>query len=1026
MEFSNSANELQNTIDSAFECLGLNQRSKAIALLFSVSTHAGFDKAFRDASRKLAQAKPPLTSMKWWQQQKAFARGLQKFAKPFPLLWSLIFEVRSTRPDAPLRTMRGVLRHVGGPGLKPGPEAFDEAFKAFASLSEQWRAENLGLLTAALSRAELDKNFGPQIRSALHAISPAWSATAWIAFVTSGSHLVSPDDCANTVKALGQRTTKERDALVILINTLSTLQGAHLFSDAQITAIFRHLANNREWAHVASFLRTRWAPLVCNSLFAPDQARPWGALDEWGFVDLLVAELLRSGQVAAVSEIVAYCVRLGQDDLALVVRLTIALGDGRHAVEADWDLLIGWLHGLDEESAVTTCTSFVSALYKTGLFTEERKQRLVLLTRSWPDEQKARYLSNLIAGCCGDVGPNLWKIALDLAKEHGFQFIGMRHRFVDLALTQREGWKPAPDEIAVELLQFLTQSLAGKANTQWPDVICEKSRPSAATFKWLLGPGAPVLADLCKRIRPARLLMAQAARIAPEFLLALPPLDKLASPNDLLGIIFAVAETLAQQAPLNAHLADLLRRWTDLLPPPLGPLASLAMEVIKQRSASGQLPQPLTLARPGSPFKTLGRPVQQCLELSANPDGWRSVQWQAAYQAALANALIRPSLQLDTLETLFVYRRELRTPAPKVNWNIVFNGDAQESIRLCTVPAAGECLTAWCTAIYRVVAALCDCGAKDAGRHKTIVDALAPHLKPLLQALVGEQPKLVAIDAVSLPQLLAAALPSRPTLDSLDGELLRRITDRFNQQAPALKKDIAGHVAALLQVGQAQLQGDDAQRIGNLQAAHKALVALITGADFALQREVFGFYTLEIMSKDLPDCLLLGHAIEPRLAPDGSRACAMLDRLAGPWVLVAVRDAAGVLVAMAWCVLCTIPSSKLLVPVCDLISVKPDLDNKSTVINNETVIVPFSKAVATQLVAGLPWVAGRLGLQRAFAVWCPTGPTAQWEAPSHAPADPPGLAVLGPLALTTDFIGVAFDGSFHIYEVDPLPPGDGH
>jgi len=345
-----------------------------------------------------------------------------------------------------------------------------------------------------------------------------------------------------------------------------------------------------------------------------------------------------------------------------------------------------------------------------------------------------------------------------------------------------------------------------------------------------------------------------------------------------------------------------------------------------------------------------------CLSLIKGAQPALAAIFQAVFvKALLAMAKNRYRLNFADESAVAKAQKGLKEQFPTIDWNcVLFSGaDAQQRelvAQFCTEPMIGSIVGGWVTSLgelsYQLVI------------HKGIDKAaLHAHLLPVLMAGQGAAAVAQAGGDIAPEQVVkvfgrkGAAAPSR--CDILEGFRVPGV------EPFAFSDELDHHLMALLDLaGKAKL---DADCIAVFGAAHRTLKKSITSPFFRDSYDNFWYASIDLLDKgDMASLLLMQQlALVPPDAQDW--AAFMLAALAGPCMVVTVRDETGGLMAFLGCTLVKVdagahgPAHMALV--CEKFFAYPGLDFSSP-------DSPAAISLAPELLVALQRLADKLKVDR--------------------------------------------------------------
>lgn len=315
--------------------------------------------------------------------------------------------------------------------------SFPAVFDMYEQASEQGRAGALSELLATIVQFGIAKNCDAKVLQLMSTFTPAWAATAWMSFVKSGAMLVKPEHHRRAAQAFLTCNPHEAQAVKTLEWLLCKQDqpDAQAFSPSEQKAMLERLVILHQWPALLSLLNTYRAPLICSLLFSNGDMALWDELrngEEVRFVGRALArwragsDILPRNSSTTISLLVEHCITNRENNLHAVQELMLGLCEGLHDDQGDWDKLLDSAEVLlDPEGVMEVGLTLASCLGRLDLFSYQRKMRLFRLCASWPPVQNLRYMSRLIRGAKGHVGPLAWARVIPAAKACAFDDVSL-------------------------------------------------------------------------------------------------------------------------------------------------------------------------------------------------------------------------------------------------------------------------------------------------------------------------------------------------------------------------------------------------------------------------------------------------------------------------------------------------------------------------------------------------------------------------------------------------------------------------
>lgn len=955
MESHDDPNDLAQLVQHGFQML--QARMGLLAVQFFYAAHQKSAGQFAQAFRSQSEANE--ARIPWDVQRAVLTQGLQAFDETFPALLTQLVAPRSqtgtpAQPStqASASMLIGVLDQLGAGGGMASPKLLESMLALSATLPEPARAQSLPALLKALVRSGLAMQFEQQVEQLMHGFTAACAATAWMGFITCAGPLVKPQHGQWAVDAFVHSQPDELALPALVATALGTFSCAQLFTLPQQQMLIKALLRCEAWPSLVRLFDTCCARTLCDFLLDFGDQKLWETLMRTpGFARGYTRELLRCGRVQVVSAIVSRFIDVRERSEVAILGVAQGMLEGLHRNDDDWRQLITLVISLDTAGATAGCETLVTCLRQLGMLSELHIAHLMQAADGWDPLPRLRYLLSLIRGQSGHVAPQLWAAAVDAARQIPLDAIAPH--LAHTAFTQSSTWAPAPDEIAMALLDML----AASGSPDWPGVLTFfDDMPCACVLHWLAVPGHDAArAALLHDKRAAAKLVRQCLRLAPGLL------DKLLDgvqlpPQQVVDLARVLGACSAEFPQLQTAIAAALKSWAKHLPPDgAKEVGNIADRVVRLAAhmPSTAASSPHDSVVPG--FNVSAVSLQACLDLLSRAQWWPPVkpggqvtkpgtpdhdaQMAASamlkayasmpdsadlYQAALVNVATAHSLQLASIAPVAAYRKHLETTYPHLNWSLVWHGNAalkaDDPVRKhapsVMTSALSTLLDRWIMAVLEAATSLWVQSQPHPDRRKAVVDALAPHLKPLLLALVPDTPDLEDIDASQIDALVES-LVMRDGLPDYDSYVLDRL---FVSGSLTMEPAIAGHVQALLKAGGELLHGAESACVARLAQATGELQAKLKQLDVKEAPPAFETYSFEVLDKDNPECLLIDpKKLRTDLSPSKAQGAMLIECLVGPCLLVGVRDRSGDLVALARCFLCGSPTDL----VCDWIDLNP-------------------------------------------------------------------------------------------------------
>ncbi len=885
--------------------------------------------------------------------------GLDRFDQPFPNLFGTILSAEAnSAPTAFVKRLVQLERGASGCKCLASPEAWDVLFALAEDLLSKPDAD--GMMVSALAKLirqherrdhvarlmDLAKKIAPKSRGYAHA--------------TVALNLTSYLDCAQwtgIIAAIATEPSPQPFSVSSLAAALRLLPNVDAVSDAALRQWIQFLLDHKE--------QHRWLPAMLDcalgarvlKLFFGEASvlQPWEAVDTPQFVVNLVKLLIshESGPAPVISHLMA-----GETlhHHRAAVELAQALAEAGWVQAGDWDntiTLISQLLGRDVERA---CKHVVSGLMRASLLTPERARALLRLRQSMrdPGDRFELSVSLLPAGgalASADVWAELWREAKEnLNAASWTQPIGA---FLNAAFGFAATDVAAPMALCTEIL---STSATTSSLRVWLWQLL-KAPESAARLGLLFRAIVQCDGKTQRVVLDSPATLATFAAGAPEAWTAVPP-----------------AMPLPSSAPAS-FLADLVSRlWTArcghpavwrqianwVAPLPAAEKSWLEISIRLTLDAGHKQrwyaePVPTSPAIHDDVVAQSDAGWSKCVALALEVGQWNG---RAIYQQALHQGLTTGMLGWDQIPEVQKYRAGLRKRHPSIDWDLVFRGCASKKLapkRFCTAPQLFAVLQPWVVAIRRLAQAAIDhlqtLPVKD---RAAAAVALIGRLKLLGLSLHGK-PRHTDIQNWKIKgssfDVLMTLIFGTDEECLLTEDILSKIVVMKNRTLATPIQDLLTQLQTLAPQAKAQIE--------QLEATRQALVAFIGRDDFPAHHDNYHLFELEILDKEHVACLVLGEEVGCCLSPGGQYRVRLLERLAGPWVLVAVKDQNGKVVAVAWCVLCMTSSGAPFLA-SDYTNLKRRL-REVVDIDGREVILPQGGATLDALVDWLPDVGRAVG-----------------------------------------------------------------
>lgn len=913
-----------DSMSAVFDLLKQYRRGatlEAVQMLqrLSKSMGARFAAAF-DAQSKAEEDK----SFQWQRQLSALMNGALSMTTAFPELFTLLLRPRFKGRGAGTQAVMDVFNKMATPGGNASPTIVKSLLTAFQGLAdERTRAETWGELWRLLFRIGAARKLGnDMLQMQQHGFSGAWAATVWMGFIKCGGSYVRRDvDLPHAAQLFLNCTPNETVAITTLVDILiedTRGNGRPRFGNQDLQPMLQRLQALRAWPALEALLETSLFKTVFLLLVPSKSPSFWQSMRERDCLRSLVRELVRDNDIDSIELILENWIETKESNPRLIRELTRGLRESRCKDETVWDMLLTLLEQLDARTATLSCLTMASSLWKLDMFGRNRRQRMFDVAWKWRPQKQLRYLLRMIIGAQGNFGPTIWEFVLDLVKSPEIRIDAqMAEDLVRAAFQESDAWQPAPDDVAIKLLNLLAASKFAADPTA---LVLTDRMPCRIVLEWLPGKdGHAALVPLMQDQASCVKLLCQCAKISPDSLhLVLSNTKGQVKPELVLKGLCQVMALKCRTPAIASIVVDALKDCGKDLPDPLSRIAMLVIDAVIH--GPGPASEDPMIGKFGAPLSQ----VLQCIDLAADESRWQGVptsELRGAYAHILASAASGGSLQLENIPGIKDFHAELQHGFPNINWNYVNQGipkplttihiSLQETIAVLPLGQA----------IVNAIDALLQQSARDQGHQQAIMKALAPHVKPLLSALMPGSSALAAIDPSTIAALVNA-VQSNPGF-AIGVEVFDHLLDPTQSHlSPAFVAD----VQALEAAGQQFLQNDALDCVDALAQALDGLADQVESAAFQMVCKHWdkhlGSYQIEVIRKNDPECLFLGQGgLTTDLSPWKESGHLLIACLTRPYVLVGVRDGRGKLVMLAKCALCRLSGTPILI--CDKIDMSP-------------------------------------------------------------------------------------------------------
>ncbi len=493
--------------------------------------------------------------------------------------------------------------------------------------------------------------------------------------------------------------------------------------------------------------------------------------------------------------------------------------------------------------------------------------------------------------------------------------------------------------------------------------------------------------DVLKRLLPGEVVfLSSIARHAPQDWAAMPPGTLVPAEAPLPFLQRLVSQLWKDQCRVPAVWQQ-IQRWVAQLPVSDRRWMELYIKLTIN-----------TTSKPGAPDKDLpAQPVLAKTVLDKPWPGWvecialatRTKQWpaQGVYQEALLNGLTRGVLGFEQIVGVRQQRDTWRQKYPTIRWDAVFGGQAAlgPGKRFCTSPQLFAVLQPWVASIREIVlTAIAQPTAKKAD--------LVKCLRSLGRALHGKVGPNSPIETWSSPANgkldgLLKLIFGEDEQCMLNEEMMSGLVVTINEKNKARRRELTK--ALLDSLEQLRTMAGDAAKAhdAQLQRRQEAVLAFINRDGFETHRNDFHVYTWEVLDKEQAVSLLLGEEVNCCLKPSGKMADRMVERLAGPWVLLVAKDRKGGVVGVGWCLPCIAPNGDLVLA-CEFMDLKVRLSEQVAVtrpfggeVRLGSVLCTQGQATLDALVTWLPRLGHTLGFRSTYLGALHYGRCDGWQTP---------------------------------------------
>lgn len=732
----------------------------------------------------------------------------------------------------------------------------------------------------------------------------------------------------------------------------------------------------------------------------------WRALEVRGFMGALATAAMRQRLFDRVPVLINYLVehpRAWAPDSIAELAQAVIRGDAP-LEECDWDNLVNLVCLLSADDASRTVIWICKDLKKFGSMTPDHARRLQSCARSLTSLAYLKLFMNLAESVEASVLSDGWESALRAAVSLPLSEVDLAIDFAKCVLV------PTRAEIPQEWISAVLDQLLVPGTLQAAVV---------ATFGADIAPRKAIWDKLSGQTKSLAALAANERavvnlwKVAPDLWAHMPVITTIV-PSDKLTLwaieqvwvlcwrkigtpsAWIFAQDLLQHVPHGDQLA-----------------LALVIRVALEEGAAGG-------------WCTVKPAVVDGLKPLLNKrsvEDWGAVvrfamssQKTGLYREALFRALNSGLLAWERSPLIASHRALLRASDTSINWDCVFfgrppagAGNAGDLIlcRFSTSPVLAPVLETWVEAIRAAALSVVGWQARlGQDQKKPVSDKLQVLLRVLLNMVRGGSDKSIEswklAPKTGFTYLITQALGAEGESVLVREEILKGIVELQDKKF-RLKRTLQQSIDALLELAHKA----DARVAETLAQAHTSLQLVVGAANFKAMFDTFYFYTAEILNKDSLECLWLGQDVSCCLSPTGLKKAELLDRLVGPWVLVAVKNGRGEVVATAWCVLCKEDQDHATVLVCDFVDSRPSLRMQVKGPGGRDVMCPDGRLVLDNLLGvALERAQAAVGAARLYVAW----PIPYGRILGYAPRGSDGarragrLKVLGPNFLAEPYV----------------------
>ena len=271
------------------------------------------------------------------------------------------------------------------------------------------------------------------------------------------------------------------------------------------------------------------------------------------------------------------------------------------------------------------------------------------------------------------------------------------------------------------------------------------------------------------------------------------------------------------------------------------------------------------------------------------------VEQRAAYRSMLEDVLTNRTLGLDSIEAVRAHRDLLRKSAPSIEWEAIFHPRATGFPTRKFYSSFPELQTNVDGFLKSLKVLVLEIGAYTNELHKKGVARNAPERVALREEVMAR-----LIGTVTDPNARVAAVQlwgqSGEKDIQVDQALLSRLI-RYGAINPDAARELEQAVSVLALQTSPEVLGP---KVAEMLKCWDRLKNCVNAPGFVELYNVCGDYEVAMLDPDDVANLKVGYEVSSCLAPDGTHSGELFSRLAGGWILWAVKNPQGETAAIAW------------------------------------------------------------------------------------------------------------------------------